>query len=89
MRLRDLLDCDDIVIQCHDFPDADAVAAGFGVYSYLTAKGKKARLVYSGAKKISKPNMLIMIKQLGIPLEYVSSLDLEPQMLVTVDCIYG
>lgn len=89
MRLRDLLDCDDIVIQCHDFPDADAVAAGFGVYSYLTAKGKKARLVYSGAKKISKPNMLIMIEQLGIPLEYVSSLDPEPQMLVTVDCIYG
>lgn len=89
MKLRDLLKYDDIVIQCHDFPDADAVASGFGVYRYLTANGKNARLVYSGAKKISKPNMLIMTEQLEIPLEYVSSLDHEPQLLITVDCVYG
>lgn len=89
MKLRELLSYDDIVIQCHDFPDADAVASGFGVYRYLTANGKKVRLVYSGAQKISKPNMLIMIEQLDIPLEYISSLDHEPQLLITVDCIFG
>lgn len=89
MKLNELLRFDDIVIQCHDFPDADTVASGYGVYRYLTAKGKKVRLVYSGAKKITKPNMLIMTEQLEIPLEYVSSLDSEPQLLVTVDCIFG
>lgn len=89
MKLNELLKFDDIVIQCHDFPDADAVASGFGIYRYLTAKGKKVRLVYSGAKEISKPNMLIMIEQLEIPLEYIQSLDSEPQLIITVDCIFG
>ena len=89
MKLNELLQFDDIVIQCHDFPDADAVAAGFGVYRYLTAHGKKARLIYSGAKEISKPNMLIMTEKLEIPLEYVQKLDREPQLLITVDCIFG
>lgn len=89
MKLNDLLKYDDIVIQCHDFPDADTVASGFGVYRYLAANEKNVRLIYSGAQKISKPNMLIMTEKLEIPLEYVSSLDYEPQLLVTVDCIFG
>ena len=35
MRLRELLDYKNIVIQCHDNPDADAIASGFGIYLYL------------------------------------------------------
>ena len=35
MRLCELLKFDDIVIQCHDYPDADTVASGLALYRYL------------------------------------------------------
>lgn len=88
MELKDLLAFDDIVIQCHDFPDADSVATGFALFRYLTEREKKARLIYSGAKEITKPNLLLMIDKLGIPLEYVKNIDC-PQLLVTVDCFFS
>ena len=43
MRLRELLTYDNIVVQCHDNPDADAIASGFGVYLYLKNQGKPRR----------------------------------------------
>lgn len=89
MKLSDLLKYNDIVIQCHNFPDADAVASGFGVYRYLCLKGKKPRLIYSGPQKISKPNMLLMVEKLCIPIEYAEELENIPELLVTVDCVYG
>ena len=89
MRLRDLLVYNDIVIQCHDYPDADTIASGFGIYYFLKNNGKKVRLIYSGAVKIRKPNLLIMIENLGIPIEYVSELDYIPELLITADCIHG
>ena len=30
MRLEELTEYDPIMVQCHDNPDADAIAAGFG-----------------------------------------------------------
>ena len=45
MKLRDLLKYKDIVIQCHDNPDADALASGYAVFKYLESRGKKPRLV--------------------------------------------
>ena len=30
MKLRELLNYNRIVIQCHDNPDADAIASGYG-----------------------------------------------------------
>lgn len=89
MNLIELLDFNDIVIQCHDDPDADAVASGFGVYKFLLSHGKRPRLIYSGKTEIKKPNMRLMIDKLKIPVEYVTSLDHEPELLVTVDCFYG
>ena len=44
MRLKEFLKYDDIVIQCHDNPDADALASGFGVYVYLKAHGKNVNI---------------------------------------------
>lgn len=32
MKLKELLHYDNIVIQCHDNPDADAIASGYGLY---------------------------------------------------------
>ena len=46
--IADLLDWDGIVIQCHDFPDADTIASAFAVHVYLREKGKSSRIVYSG-----------------------------------------
>ena len=89
MKLSDLLEFDDIVVQCHDNPDADAIASGFGVYSYLKAMGKNVRFIYSGNFIISKTNLKFMVDVLQIPIEYVKSLDYRPQLLVTCDCIYG
>ena len=44
MRLSDILKYNDIVIQCHDNPDADALASGFALYTFLTAYGKNLSL---------------------------------------------
>lgn len=40
MTLEDLLGYKDIVIQCHDDPDADAIASGYALLKYLESKGK-------------------------------------------------
>ena len=52
MKLSELLAYDNIVIQCHDNPDADTIACGFGVYLYLKSKGKEPRLIYGGQNVI-------------------------------------
>ena len=88
MRLSDFLKYNRIVIQCHDNPDADALASGFGVYWYLREKGKEARLVYGGRNLIQKSNLVLMISELNIPIEHVDSLE-KPDLLITVDCQYG
>ena len=89
MRLSDLLKFDDIAVQCHDNPDADSVASGFGIYRYLCAHGKSPLLFYSGGSRISKSNMLIMTERLDIPVQYLHELDHEPELLITADCTYG
>lgn len=88
MKLNELLAFDEIVVQCHDYPDADTVAAGFAVSEYLKSNGKSVRLVYSGNARITKPNLVVMIERLSIPLEYVIELE-KPQLLLTVDCVCG
>lgn len=88
MRLKDLLAYDSVIVQCHDFPDADAIASGYAVYTYLKKQGKAVRLIYGGKQKITKPNLVILTEQLEIPLEYVTELP-EAELLLTVDCVYG
>ncbi len=88
MRLRDLLRYDNIVIQCHDNPDADAIASGFAVYLYLKEQGKIPQLVYGGANRIRKTNLIMMIEDLHIPIRHVQELK-ETELLIMVDCQYG
>ena len=87
-RLSDLLGCKDIVIQCHNFPDADAISSGYAVHTFLKAHGKQARIVYSGSAEITKPNLTMMVKSLSVPIEHVKEM---PHIgtLVMVDCQYG
>lgn len=87
MKLRDLLAYDDIVIQCHDNPDADTLACGYAVYRYLCSQGKKPRLIYGGSNRIRKSNLVMFVEDLQIPIEHVDRLE-EPELLLTVDCQY-
>lgn len=90
MTLSELLVYDDIVIQTHDNPDPDALASAFGLYLFFKEKGKAVRIVYSGRNRITKPNLLMMIQECGIPIEYAHPETFEkPGILITVDCQYG
>ena len=89
MRLSELLFCDRICIQCHDNPDADAIASGYGVYCFLKAAGKDVRLFYGGRNAVSKPNLVAMLRLLHIPLEHLPDLKSCEGLLLTVDCQYG
>ena len=89
IKLEQLLDYDEVAIQCHDYPDADAIASGFALYRYFSAHGKDVLLFYGGAKPISKPNLAMMRDKLGIPLSYLPELKRRPGLLITVDCQFG
>ena len=88
LQLRDLLKFSDIVIQCHDNPDADALASGFTLKWYLEKNGKTPRFIYSGKFPVSKSNLVLMKETLKIPVEFVTELE-KPELLIMVDCRYG
>ena len=92
MKLQDLEVYNPITIQCHDNPDADALASGYGLYCYYKSKGKDVRLVYSGRNKIQKSNLCLMVDKLNLPVEYISPEEGKQPLeglLLTVDCQYG
>jgi len=90
MKLKNLLSYDNITIQCHDNPDADALASGWGLYTYLKANGKEPELMYSGKMEITKGNLLLMVQELEIPIVYKrDNTDKIKGLLITVDCQYG
>ena len=92
MRLHDLEQYNDIVIQMHDNPDADAIGSGYALYEYFLSRGKKVRLVYGGRAKITKSNICMIIDRLNLPVEYLNDPDVAidvPELLLTVDCQYG
>lgn len=90
MQLTDLLCFDDITIQCHDNPDADALASGYALYTYFQEQEKKVHFIYSGKFPIQKSNLMLMLEQLSIPVEFISPV-ISPRegLLITVDCCYG
>lgn len=93
MRLQDLEVFEQITIQCHDNPDADALGAGYALYCYFLEKGKQVRLVYSGRNRIQKSNLRLMVEELNLPVEYIApqkagAIKVEG-LLLTVDCQYG
>ena len=93
MRLSELEAYDPITIQCHDNPDADTIASGYGLYCYFQSRGRQVRLVYSGSNRIQKSNLRLMVEKLKLPIEYIA-VDRGQRiriagLLVTVDCQYG
>ena len=89
MKLHELLKYNDIVIQCHDNPDADALASGYALWWYFQKMGKDAEFIYRGRNRVNKSNLRIMIDRLDIPVSYEPDFSRVPELLVTVDCQYG
>lgn len=90
MRLKDLITYPEIFIQCHDNPDADSLASAYGLYLYFISKDIPTRILYAGKNKIQKPNLLMMIKEFKIPIDYFPSEIMSVNgLLLTVDCTYG
>jgi phosphoglycolate phosphatase len=88
MILKEIADYHDITIQCHDIPDADAIASGFALMRYLESEGASVRLIYGGKNVVTKANLKWMLELLRIPLEHVTEMP-RCGLLVTVDCQYG
>jgi phosphoglycolate phosphatase len=89
MRLKELLQFDEITIQCHDNPDADAIASGYGLYCYFAGQGKKVRFIYRGKFEIAKSNLTLMVKTLEIPIEFVPEVTEKAELLLMTDCQYS
>lgn len=90
MRLTDLSSFNPITIQCHDNPDADAIASGYALYSYFKDQGKQVCLLYAGRNRIQKANLTLMVNKLDIPITYLEDTASPlPGLLITVDCQYG
>ncbi len=90
MNIREILEFDNITIQCHDNPDADTLASGYALYCYLKEHGKNSRIIYSGRQLISKDNLVMFVDNLKLPIEYVADNTKKIDgLLVTVDCQYG
>ena len=89
MKLSDLLAYEDIVIQCHDNPDADALASGFALWWYLTKNGKEPVFIYRGINEMHKSNLLIMVDRLNIPIQYEPDFNRVPELLINCDCQHG
>lgn len=89
MKLQELLNYNDIVIQCHDKPDADTIASGYALLKYLEKNGKSPRLVYTGAQKVTRGSLHEMLHRFQIPLTYWSRPEGEAELLITVDCRAG
>ena len=88
MSLSELAGYGDITIQCHDVPDADAIASGFALKKFMESRGASARLIYGGRDKVTKPDLISMLELLDIQLEYVNELP-RRRLLITVDSQYG
>ena len=59
--LNQLLKYKKVCIQCHNCPDADALAAAYGVYTYLKLHDIKASIIYGGEREIQKKDLLYML----------------------------
>ena len=88
MNLSDLCRYKRICIQCHDQPDADALASGYALWRYFSEAGCEATLLYGGKHDISKPSLRKMCENFEIPVEHAKKLP-DCDLLVTVDCQYG
>jgi len=88
MKLSELTVHKNIVLQAHNIPDADTVSCAYVLQKYFEKHNCKAKIIYGGKIKITKPSLIMFIEALGIEIELVSEIP-AADLLVTVDCQYG
>ena len=66
MKLSQLLQYNNIIVQCHNTPDADAIASGMALTKYFRSHDKNVAFVYGGNFEITKSNLTLMISDLGV-----------------------
>jgi nanoRNase/pAp phosphatase (c-di-AMP/oligoRNAs hydrolase) len=77
-----------VVIQVHDFPDHDAVAAGMALWHMLTNHDFSVHLLYSG--EIQSASLEEAVELLEIPLKPLDSVKVEEKhQLILVDGFVG
>lgn len=89
MKLSDLSLHKNIVLQAHNIPDADAVSCAYALQKFFERHGCRAKIVYGGPAKITKPSLSMFIEALGIEIEFAKEIPEGAELLVTVDCQYG
>lgn len=90
MRLSDLHGFSKITIQCHDNPDADAIASGFAMYKYFQARGVDVSFIYGGRFPLQKSDLKLLVEKLGISVSYRNEVEGRISgLLLMVDCQYG
>jgi phosphoglycolate phosphatase len=90
MNLSYLTQHKNIVIQCHDIPDADTIGSAYALQQYFKFAGCESKIIYGGKVQITKPSLLMLISEMGIDIEYVSEeMDDDLEFLLTVDCQYS
>ncbi len=85
-----------VIIQCHDNPDADAIGSAFALSRYFGSKNISSQIVYGG-RRISKSNLTAFVEALAVPLRHLDDkkqelaeiLAREDTLLLTVDCQHG
>jgi phosphoglycolate phosphatase len=88
MKLSELAVHKNIVLQMHNIPDADTVSCAYVLQKYFEQHNCKAKIIYGGKMKITKPSLIIFIEALGIEMELVSEIP-AADLLITVDCQYA
>lgn len=86
--LQQFLKYETICIQCHNNPDADALASAYGLHCYFKEHGIAAQIIYGGAEPIKKFSLKYLVEQCGIPAQHVQVLP-QTQLLLITDGQYG
>ena len=77
-----------VYIQCHDYPDPDAVAAAFGLQYLFFEMGLESALIYEG--HIQRDSLRNMISHLNINIRHASEYSLnDSSKVVIVDACLG
>jgi len=89
MNLSDLSEHKNIVLQMHNIPDADTISSAYVLQKFFERNGCRAKMIYGGPAKITKPSLIMFIEAYSMEIEFVSELPANTDLLITVDCQYG
>ena len=72
--LHQLLRYHKICIQCHNNPDADALASAYGLQCFFREKQVSAEIIYGGSETVRRFNLQYMMDALAIEARHVTKL---------------